>query len=78
MNMKKRIAIVVLAAMLLSLPGCAQRGQEVPEASSMQEDSLTNDPAALYTGVETDKKVISLVFEGFSQQIGRASCRERV
>lgn len=67
MNMKKRIAIVVLAAMLLSLPGCAQRGQEVPEASSMQEVSLTNDPAALYTGVETDKKVISLVFEGFSQ-----------
>lgn len=69
MTMKRIMVVLLLAAMLLSLTGCTAEPEtqdEMETQAPATEMTLDNAPAKLYTGVETDKKVISLIFEGFS------------
>lgn len=70
MNRKRLLAWLLSAAMLLGTTGCAaERGEKQAETEPrvpVTEMTLTNQPAQVLTGVETDKKVISLIFEGFS------------
>lgn len=67
--MKKILSLFLLFAMVLSLIGCSPSPQQPQETRvPATEMTLDNAPAELITGVETDKKVLSLIFEGFSDQ----------
>lgn len=74
--MKRRILLLAwVMVLLLTLSGCAQIASLItPEAPSPTRPTVTmtpaptlqNEPALLYRGVETDQRVISLIFEGFT------------
>ena len=68
---KRQIALALLLALLLSMAGCSAR--ETPETqpktptwTPTPEPAITAEPAPLLRGVETDRKVVSLIFEGFT------------
>lgn len=71
--MKRILAALLAAALLPLLGGCtlpwqkpAAPAENTAAQEQVQEFSLDNEPAALLTGVETDKRVVSLIFEGYS------------
>lgn len=61
-------ALLLLSACSLPLPELSPQPEstETPRTMATPEPTLTNAPAELYTGVETDRRVVSLVFEGYS------------
>ena len=69
--MKRILACVLLLALLLSAAGCTAAG--TGDASSgaaplmvTPEPQLTAKPAAVLGGVETESRVVSLIFEGYT------------
>ena len=75
--MRKICSVLLLISMLLGLSACgllsqggvtAAESTDVPRIMSTPEPTLTNDPAELYEGVETDQRVVSLIFEGYSDE----------
>lgn len=67
--MKRGLMALLLAALLPALCGCTWRRSGAAAVQTIQEDvPLRNEPAELLSGVQTDKRVVSLIFEGFSDQ----------
>ena len=71
--MKRTLAALPLLALALLLGGCAavRQPEQTPapaQETMVEELTLDNEPAALYGGVETDRRVVSLIFEGFSDE----------
>ena len=71
MAFKRRIGLALLLSLLLSLPGCAGIRASAPQPNVQSwtptpEPAVTAAPARLLRGVETDRKVVSLIFEGFT------------
>ena len=71
MAFRRCVGLALALAMLLSLAGC--KAAELPAAqpterpwSPTPEPAVTAEPAPLLRGVETDRKVVSLIFEGFT------------
>ena len=71
---RRGIAVVLIAAVLLLLPGCGreksstetrEEGVQTP-VTPTPEPVISAAPANLLRGVETDRKVVSLVFEGYT------------
>ena len=71
MVFRRCMGLALLLALLLSLAGCAAAEISEPKPSVQPwtptpEPRITAEPAKLLRGVETDRKVISLIFEGFT------------
>ena len=69
MNIKKCVACILLLSALLSLAGCGASGpgsEPTPMTAVTPEPEITAEPAPLLCGVETQSKVVSLIFEGFT------------
>ena len=71
MALKRSVVWLLLLSLLLSLAGCASSGTEVEQPKPAQwaptpEPAVTASPAAVLRGVETDRKVVSLIFEGYT------------
>lgn len=73
MAFKRCIGLLLLLALLLSLAGCKAAEAPAPTPAPTArawtptpEPAITAEPAKLLRGVETDRKVISLIFEGFT------------
>lgn len=69
--MKRLMMILLLAAVCLTLCSCQQLAPLTdqaaqPKFTATPEPALTCEPAALYTGVDTKKRVVSLVLEGYT------------
>ena len=71
---RRGIAMLLAAAIFLILPGCGrgksaagtkEEGLQTP-VTPTPEPTITAAPANLLGGVETDRKVISLIFEGYT------------
>lgn len=75
--MKNRIAVLFFAVCLLLGSGCKasnQKAEAMPTPAPARvtiapDTTLDNEPAALYAGVETDQRVVSLVFEGYTDDV---------
>lgn len=71
MALKRSIALLLLFALLLSMAGCSKSGTLAPQSKTEQwvptpEPAVAGNPAPVLTGVETDRRVVSLIFEGFT------------
>ena len=71
MALKRSIVCIFLLSLLLSLTGCAFFGKDDVQPETAQwaptpEPVVRAEPAEVLTGVETDRKVVSLIFEGFT------------
>ena len=71
MVFRRCMGLALLLALLLSLAGCAAAEISEPKPSGQPwtptpEPRITAEPAPLLRGVETGRKVISLIFEGFT------------
>ncbi len=71
MALKRIVVLLLLLSLLLSMTGCKKTetaaGQtQTPTVTPSPEPAVTAQPAQLLTGVETDRKVVSLVFEGYT------------
>ena len=71
MVFRRCMGLALLLALLLSLAGCTAAEISEPKPSGQPwtptpEPRITAEPAPLLRGVETDRKVISLIFEGFT------------
>ena len=68
---KRLIAIVLTLAVVLTLGGCQaprfrENKTETVKIPATPEPEITAAPVPVLSGVETDRKVISLVFEGYT------------
>lgn len=71
MVFRRCMGFALLLALLLSLAGCSAAEISEPKPSGepwapTPEPAVTAAPAPLLCGVETDRKVVSLIFEGFT------------
>ena len=74
MALKRIIVLMLLLSLLLSMTGCkkaetsaaSQPQTQTPTVTPSPEPAVTAQPAQLLTGVETDRKVVSLIFEGYT------------
>ena len=71
MAFKRSVIILLLLSLMLSAAGCAVR--ETPDEKPQEglwtptpEPPVKASPAPVLSGVETDRKVVSLIFEGFT------------
>ena len=69
--MKRILACVLLLALLLSAAGCTAAGTGAAPSGDaphtvVSEPPLTAKPAAVLGGVETESRVVSLIFEGYT------------
>ena len=77
-RLKKWICALLMPLLLLCLSGCTQINSLIPEPETPTPEpvritpspmpQIDAEPAKLITGVETDKKVICLIFEGYSDE----------
>lgn len=78
MNRLKRWAVLLMILALFSLSGCSQLGVYLSPPATPSPTPVLNtpspmpeiqaEPAKLIQGVETDKKVVSIIFEGYSDE----------
>ena len=71
MTLKRCVVWLLLLSLLLSLAGCASSGTDDGQPKAAQwvptpEPSVNAPPAPVLGGVETDRKVVSLIFEGYT------------
>ena len=71
MALKRIIVLMLLLSLLLSMTGCKKAETpatqpQTPTVTPSPEPAVTAQPAQLLTGVETDRKVVSLIFEGYT------------
>ena len=70
MNMKRLIAGILLLVLLFSAAGCSAAGkgdtQPGPAAAPTPEPAITAPPAEVLGGVETESRIVSLIFEGYT------------
>lgn len=72
--MKRSIVLILLLSMMLSAAGCSAPAAvtgtgtqaKTPQWTPSPEPRISADPAEVLSGVETDRKVVSLIFEGFT------------
>ncbi|MBE5803230.1 MAG: hypothetical protein E7316_01790 [Clostridiales bacterium] len=69
--MKRFIASLLLAAMCFTLTSCQQLipGKEAPtqpQVTATPEPALSCDPSTLYSAVDTQERIVSLVLEGYT------------
>ena len=70
-GLKRIIAIGLTLAAVLTLVGCQapqfrEKKTEIVKIPATPEPGITASPVPVLSGVETDRKVISLVFEGYT------------
>ena len=73
MALKRSVVLILLLSMMLSIAGCsapaavtATTQAKTPQWTPSPEPRISADPAEVLSGVETDRKVVSLIFEGFT------------
>ena len=71
MAFKKSVILILLLSLTLSAAGCAAPETPAPQSGSAlwtpaPEPPVNAPPAPLLTAVETDRKVVSLIFEGYT------------
>lgn len=73
--MRRICSVLLIVIMTLGLAACAlplpsgdpaAESTAAPRTMATPEPALDNDPAQLYTSVETDQRVVSLILEGYS------------
>ncbi|MBP3452479.1 MAG: polysaccharide deacetylase family protein [Clostridia bacterium] len=69
--MKRLLTMLLLVVLCLALTSCQQletlREEAVlPKYTATPEPALTCEPAQLYTGVDTEERLVSLVLEGYT------------
>ena len=77
MAFKRSIVMILLLSLLFSAAGCAlparQSAAPTPprteQSTPTPEPAVRAEPAELLAGVETDRKVISLIFEGYTDSV---------
>ncbi|NLV59604.1 MAG: polysaccharide deacetylase family protein [Clostridiales bacterium] len=69
-------AFLILCAVLLTLDGCSlapsadnTEATQTVRLIATPAPTLTNDPAELYTGILTEQRVVSLVLEGYTEDV---------
>ena len=70
-SLRRTIAIILALAAVLTLAGCqlpqlGEKKTETVKVAATPEPKITASPVPVLAGVETDKKGISLVFEGYT------------
>lgn len=69
--MKRFIACLMLVALCFSLSSCQQllprkEDAPLPQVTATPEPALTCDPATLYSAVDTQERIVSIVLEGYT------------
>ena len=82
----RSIACLCLCSVLLLMSGCSNTPTVVLENKATQRSrliatpapTLSNDPAILYKSVLTDKRIVSLVFEGYTDDLSMLAIMEEL